>query len=91
MTQPREKFEPYQVLTCTHALIHHQCGVTKQRAEAAGQGTTYDSMVKSKNIFNTKWMKEGELNPDGTQHMPNIYGDDGSITPHSPWYQEIPL
>ena len=77
-------FKPYAILTCTHSLVHHQCGVTKQNMAVAKETTGYDLVVKAKNIFNKKWGKEGEEAPD-------IYGKIGLENPTTPWYTEIDL
>lgn len=78
------EFEPFRIVTSRNALIHHHCGVTKEKAAAQGEGSSYDLVVKAKNIFNEKW---------GTPDCPgpNIYGSDGTPIPNSPWWTEIPL
>ncbi len=77
-------FEPWKILTCTHSLIHHQCGVTKEISAQNNEGTAYDLIIKAKNIFNTKWGSE-------TEHNPDIYGKSGSIKPNSDWETTVPL
>lgn len=74
----------YKILTCTHSLVHHQCGVTKQNAAKAKETTGYDLVANAKNIFNKKWGTKEEPNPD-------IYGRSGTKEPNTPWYTEIPL
>lgn len=80
----REKFVHYHMLTCNHALIHHQCGVTKENSAKAKEGTAYDLVVRAKNIFTNKWGTEDCRDPD-------IYGHNGAIEPHVPWYTEVDL
>ena len=76
-------FQPYAILTCTHSLVHHQCGVTKHNMAVAKETTGYDLVVKAKNIFNGKWGTEEVKDPD-------IYGKTGNINPDK-WTTEIDL
>lgn len=78
------KFESFRILTSKNSLIHHQAGVTKQKAEAVGEGSTYESLVKAKNIFNEKW----NITEQGPR---DIYGENGTSEPSRPWWTEIPL
>lgn len=73
-----------KILTCTHSLVHHECGVTKQKAAAVGEMDGYDLVARAKNIFNEKWKSEDCDNPD-------IYGRSGSVKPNKPWCTQIPL
>ena len=74
----------YKINTCTHSLVHHQCGVTKQNAVAAKEANGYELVAKNKNIFNTKWSTPDCPNPD-------IYGRTGNARPNTPWTSEIDL
>jgi len=78
------QFSPYKILTCTHSLIHHHCGVTKQKAAANKELEGFDLVANAKNIFNKKWGTEEEPNPD-------IYGKTGTSEPNTPWCTEIDL
>ena len=84
MQNERQKFQPYAILTCTHSLVHHQCGVTKQNAVKAKEMDGYELVARAKNIFNEKWGSEDCDNPD-------IYGKLGSIEPNKPWVSEVDL
>lgn len=77
-------FQPYQILTCNHGLIHHQCGVTKQNAVKAKEIDGYKLFVNAQNIFNKKWGSEDCNNPD-------IYGRNGSLAGNTPWFTEMQL
>lgn len=77
-------FEPSHILTSKNALIHHQAGVSKQKAEAKGEGTTLNTLSKAKNIFNEKW----NITKEGPR---DIYGHNGTPKPSRPWWTEIPL
>lgn len=77
-------FEPFRIVTSKNCYIHHQAGVTKEKAAAKGEGSSYDLVVMGKNIFNDKWKT-----PDCP--APGIYGADGAMEPNSPWWQEVPL
>lgn len=83
-TEKWEDFEPYQLYTFKDALIHHQCGVTKEGVEAEGKDTTYDTIVNAKGVFHDKWNIK-ESNPN------EIYGVGGTDKPSKPWWSEIPL
>lgn len=74
----------FKIITCTHSLIHHHCGVTKQKAAAMKEVDGYDLVARAKNIFNTKWGTPDCPNPD-------IYGRSGALEPNSPWFQEVDL
>lgn len=74
----------YKILTCTHSLVHHHCGVTKQKAAAAKEVDGYDLVAKAKNVFNKKWASVEVPNPD-------IYGRAGLVEPTIPWYTEVDL
>ena len=80
----RQKFESYKINTCTHSLVHHECGVTKQIAAKAKELDGYQLVAQSKNLFNEKWSTPDCPNPD-------IYGRTGSVSPNTPWCQEVPL
>lgn len=75
-----DTFEPYKILTCTHSLVHHECGVTKQKAAAAKEMDGYDLVARAKNIYHNKW-------GDGA----DIYGKSGLQKPNTPWFQEADL
>lgn len=77
-------FEPFRILTSRNSLIHHHCGVSKEKAAAKGEGSSYDLVVQGKNRFNDKWST-----PDCPG--PNIYGSDGALEPNIPWWSEVPL
>lgn len=77
-------FEPSRILTCTHSLVHHECGVTKRKAAAAKEVDGYNLVARAKNIYNTKWGTEDCKNPD-------IYGKTGAAKPTGDWWSEIPL
>lgn len=80
----RNKFQSHRILTCTHSLIHHHCGVTKQKASANKELDGYDLVANAKNIFNSKWGTDECKNPD-------IYGRDGRMKPTTEWCPEVPL
>jgi len=71
-------FKSYKVLTCTHSLVHHECGVTKSNLTANKELDGYELVAKSRNIFNQKWATEEDTNPD-------IYGRNGRIEPATHW------
>ena len=77
-------FKPYRILTCTHSLVQHECGVTKQNLAKSKELDGYQLIAQSKNIFNEKWKSEDCKNPD-------IYGRNASIKPNLPWVTEQPL
>lgn len=77
-------FEPFRIVTSKNCYIHHQAGVTKEKAASVGEGSSYDLVVMGKNIFNDKWKTPDCPNPD-------IYGADGALEPNSPWWTEVPL
>jgi glycosyltransferase involved in cell wall biosynthesis len=83
-TAEGSRFEPCHILTSKNALIHHQAGVTKQKAEAKGEGSTFNTLSKAKNIFNEKW----NITKEGPR---DIYGDNGTLEPSRPWWTEVPL
>ena len=84
MNKERQKFKPFQVLTCTHSLVHHQASVSKQAAVKAKEANGYDLVAKNRNIFNEKWGSKDCNNPD-------IYGREGTDEPNTPWVSEVDL
>lgn len=73
-------FSPYKMLTCTHSLVHHHCGVTKQIAQKNKEVDGYDLVASAKVGWGGKWGSEECKDPD-------IYGRDGLIIPSTPWYK----
>lgn len=78
------EFQESKILTSKNSLVHHHCGVSKQKVEVKGGDSTYSTVVMGKNIFNEKWNITKEGNRD-------IYGDNGTSEPSMPWWSEVPL
>jgi glycosyltransferase involved in cell wall biosynthesis len=75
-----DNFEPYKVLTCTHSLVHHECGVSKANLAKNKELDGYQLVAKSKNIFHEKWGAGAD-----------IYGHVGLEKPNTPWCSIMPL
>lgn len=68
----------FKINTCTHSLVHHHCGVTKENMAKAKEDTAYNMVIQAKGLWKEKW---------GTPscHDADIYGKSGAIIPNTPW------